>query len=275
MKKIALFLLIACLKTVLASAAESFLPRDTIFMIAGNEKIERKEGVIIDIPLIVDTDWKDLILKIKGGAERDTKIIALYWSIKNNRDLEREATIIDVPVIVDIDFKGNLIFTTGGGQKDDKRLIITQEGLVGIGNSNPTCHLDVVGNANITGRVSIGTSSFPALPNCKLAIGGGIIAEEVLVELKSEWPDYVFEPGYRLNPLTDVERYIAEKKHLPGVASAIEIAANGLNVGELQKVQMEKIEEIYLHLIELEKKIMALQAENEALKTKVDKLERR
>jgi len=82
------------------------------------------------------------------------------------------------------------------------------------------------------------------------------------------WPDYVFEKGYELKPLTEVENFINTEKHLPGVSSAKTIAENGLNLGEMQKMQMEKIEELYLHLIALEKRVKQLEEENTALKAK-------
>ncbi|MDO8969160.1 MAG: hypothetical protein Q7U74_00640, partial [Saprospiraceae bacterium] len=96
--------------------------------------------------------------------------------------------------------------------------------------------------------------------------GGGIIAEEVLVQLESAWADYVFEQDYELKSLAEVEHFIAQKKHLPGVVSAKEVAENGLNLGEMQRAQMEKIEELYLHLIALEKRVNQLEVENAALK---------
>lgn len=71
MKKIALFLLIACLTTVSASAAEFFLPRDTIFLIIGKTEFERGKGVIIDIPVIVDAKRSHM----NGEKERNLFIL--------------------------------------------------------------------------------------------------------------------------------------------------------------------------------------------------------
>jgi hypothetical protein len=121
-------------------------------------------------------------------------------------------------------------------------------------------------------KVTIGTENMPTvlgtnnLANYKLFVGGGILTDEVTVQ--TGWADYVFAPEYRLTPLNEVEAYIAEKGHLPNTPSASEIEEGGLNIGNAMVLQQEKIEEIYLHLIALEKELNILKAENEALKTK-------
>ncbi len=138
-------------------------------------------------------------------------------------------------------------------------------GNVGIGKAPTSFDLDVAGPSNFDGRVKIGASAFPTNASYELSVGGGIIAEEVLVRLQP-WPDYVFETTYSLLPLSEVEAFIYREKHLPGVAPAREVEANGLNLGQMQRMQMEKIEELYLHLIALEKRVQALEAENAALK---------
>lgn len=138
-------------------------------------------------------------------------------------------------------------------------------GQISIGKATTAFDLDVNGPSNFDGRVKIGAPDFPTDAAYELAVGGGIMAEEVMVQLQP-WPDYVFEANYVLKPLSEVEAYIRQEKHLPGVAPAAEIESKGLNLGEMQKTQMEKIEEIYLHLIALEKRVQELEAENAALK---------
>ena len=98
--------------------------------------------------------------------------------------------------------------------------------------------------------MSVGTSV--QSPTYSLSVQGGIISDEVRVQLQP-WPDYVFEAGYVLQPLSEVEKYVQAHKHLPGVMTAQEVATNGLDLGQAQKAQMEKIEELYLHLIAMEK----------------------
>jgi hypothetical protein len=105
---------------------------------------------------------------------------------------------------------------------------------------------------NTNGNVGIGTNS--AL--YKLEVNGNIRAKEVIVE--TGWADYVFEKDYRLRSIDELEEYLAENKHLPNVPSANEIEKNGLKIAETNKAMMEKIEELSLYIIQLNKKIEAL-----------------
>lgn len=103
------------------------------------------------------------------------------------------------------------------------------------------------------GSVAIGTSVSPT--DYKLAVGGKIIAEELKVQLQASWPDYVFSDNYRLPTLDQVEKQIKEKKHLANMPSAEQVDQEGFNVGELTRLQQEKIEELTLYIIELNKKL--------------------
>lgn len=116
--------------------------------------------------------------------------------------------------------------------------------------------LGVDGNAVITGNVRIGTTVTPS--GYKLAVDGKAICTELLVRLVPNWPDYVFANNYKLPGLDEVEDFIKKNNHLPGIPSAKNIEQNGMNIGEMQKMQMEKIEELTLYIIELKKEIEKL-----------------
>lgn len=93
----------------------------------------------------------------------------------------------------------------------------------------------------------------------RLNVYGTIQAKEVVVTSNaSSWPDYVFEKDYRLMPLSEIAEYIRKNKHLPNVPSAKDIVNTGINLAEINKLQMEKIEELTLHLIEKDQKIEEL-----------------
>lgn len=116
---------------------------------------------------------------------------------------------------------------------------------------------DDVGNLilnDIGGFVGIGTSK----PKEALSVNGNIRAREVKVET-ANWPDYVFADGYQLPSLKETAEFIEENKHLPGVPKAAEIEANGLSLGEMNKILMQKIEELTLHMIDKDKRIEALE----------------
>ena len=117
-----------------------------------------------------------------------------------------------------------------------------------------------------SGKVLIGNVSSPG--NYKLYVEQGILTERVKVALKSTsyWADYVFEPSYKLMPLSDVELFIKENKHLPNVPSAEDVVNEGIDMATMDSKLLEKIEELTLYMIEMKK-------ENEMLKERISKLE--
>jgi hypothetical protein len=124
-----------------------------------------------------------------------------------------------------------------------------------------------IGTSNITGRINMATSQVTigtsiATPSTyKLGVGGRIICEELKVKLQSAgWPDYVFAKNYKLKPLEEVENFIKINKHLPNIPSAQVIDKEGLEVGEMQRRMMEKIEELTLYIIDLKKEVDTLKA---------------
>lgn len=115
----------------------------------------------------------------------------------------------------------------------------------------------------------------------KLDVNGPIRANEIIVNLNGA--DFVFEKGYKLMPLTELEKFVKEQKHLPEVASAKEMKENGTDLGNLNSKLLQKIEELTLYTIEQNKKIIELEKQNakieqqnkdlQVLKEKIAKLE--
>lgn len=115
------------------------------------------------------------------------------------------------------------------------------------------------------GNVGIGTTT----PDAKLTVKGNIHAEEVKVDLSVPGPDYVFKGDYELKSLEEVQNYIKENGHLPNIPSAMEMEANGVELGIMNMKLLEKIEELTLYVIELKKEneeIRFLRAEIELIK---------
>ncbi|QRY57122.1 hypothetical protein [Sphingobacterium siyangense] len=113
------------------------------------------------------------------------------------------------------------------------------------------------------GNLGIGTKN----PQDKLSVNGKIRAHEIRVTTATaDWPDYVFKADYDLKPLSEIEQYIKNKGHLPGVPTASEAESNGIELGELNKVLLKKIEELTLHAIETKKHIEQQDKEISALK---------
>lgn len=140
------------------------------------------------------------------------------------------------------------------------------------------------GNARVDGdlvvdsKIGIGTDKFIDVLDInkeyKLSVKGRIRAEEVKVY--NTWADYVFTKEYRLKPLSEVETFIKENNHLPNVPSAKEVTEKGLELGEMAKIQQEKIEELTLYLIQQNKMIenqnKMIKEQNERIKVLEAKL---
>lgn len=106
-----------------------------------------------------------------------------------------------------------------------------------------------------SGKVGIGTTS-PG--EYELAVNGEIRSKEVRVET-ANWPDYVFKPSYDLPTLEEVQQHINEKGHLPNIPSAKEAETNGIELGEMNKLLLKKIEELTLYILNQEKRIQVIE----------------
>ncbi|MFM1879700.1 MAG: hypothetical protein RLZZ241_2566, partial [Bacteroidota bacterium] len=172
-------------------------------------------------------------------------------------------------------------------------------GNIGIGTNAPAYALDVAGTINATGilvngspittgggggsvwslngggdafystgGVAVGTNTIPA--GFAMAVAGAVISEGVTVSLQGDWPDYVFDSEFSLPSLDQVARHIAEKGHLPNVPSADQIKKEGINLGEMNAILLQKIEELTLYALEQQKQIQNLSSENEQLLEKMN-----
>lgn len=114
------------------------------------------------------------------------------------------------------------------------KMIILNNGSVGIGITNPSYKLDVAGDINTTGDIR---KTGVAYNN----------------------PDYVFEAGYNIMPLSELKGYIETNKHLPNMPSTQEVKVEGIKIFEQNRLILEKLEEAYLYIIDLEQRIKKLE----------------
>jgi hypothetical protein len=119
-----------------------------------------------------------------------------------------------------------------------------------------------------SGNVGIGTTDTKGY---KLAVNGAAIATSMKVKLQANWPDFVFLKDYKLPTLTEVKTYIDKNKHLPDMPSADEVHANGLDLGEMNRLLLKKVEELTLYLMEEHNKNAEQENRIKALETALTK----
>ena len=157
---------------------------------------------------------------------------------------------------------GSILFSDGNGgiTENNAQLIWNNITLrLGVGIADPTRKLHVAGDLQVDTGIWIGASQIT--------------------------PDYVFQkyftnqsslnPNYNFTNLEELEKFIKENHHLPGVKSAKQVKEEGVwNLSESNIKNLEKIEELFLHTIEQEKKIEELQSKNISLSEELESLKK-
>lgn len=129
----------------------------------------------------------------------------------------------------------------------------------GTGGSEPgmgAINIDYLGNVGVS---TMNTTGY------KFAVAGSAIFTKAVVKLQANWPDYVFHKDYQLPSLESVAAYIKEKSYLPGIPAAEDIEKNGVDLGATQAKLLEKIEQLTLYTIELQKQVNQLKEQNATL----------
>ena len=160
-----------------------------------------------------------------------------------------------------------LISSTGSGAStiDSKRFSI-------FNNTVDTAltkeHVFVINKYN---KIGIGMSN----PDKKLDVNGAVQALSFYANGVKVWPDYVFESDYNLLPLDQLDQFISKNKHLPEIPSESEVIANGVNMVDIDTKLLQKIEELTLNMIQLNKEKQKQQKLNEELQNEVSSLKKK
>ena len=155
-------------------------------------------------------------------------------------------------------------FVIGPWRGADLGMRITSEGNVGIGVADPTKKLTVNGGAHFMGsnvQVRIGAEEIVCGPHTdyRLAVDGKVVVKDAIVVTPNCWADFVFAPDYQLPSLEETESYIVANGHLPGIPSEQTVMEEGVDLTEMNIKLLQKVEELTLHIIELNKKIESLE----------------
>ncbi len=68
----------------------------------------------------------------------------------------------------------------------------------------------------------------------------------------------MFEKDYQLPTLAEVEKHIKDKGHLKDIPSAKDVEENGIELGEMNKRLLQKVEELTLYIIDMNKEVQLL-----------------
>lgn len=133
-------------------------------------------------------------------------------------------------------------------------------GNTGVGTYTPNAKF------HVNGAQLIGNNNARIATGYSLSVDGKIMSEESTVLTSGAWPDYVFDDSYKLMPLEELEQLIRQQKHLPNIPPASVIEKKGIDLGDMNRRLVEKVEELTLYLIELKK-------ENKSMSERLSKLE--
>ena len=123
------------------------------------------------------------------------------------------------------------------------------------------------GYIRIMGENVIVSSDLNSTPNINqdyvgdydLIVKGGVLTSDIGIYPPGFWADYVFEKNYPLMNFNELRAFIKEHKHLPNVPSESVIKSEGYTVQKMNVILLEKIEELHLYILQLEKRLSYLE----------------
>lgn len=119
---------------------------------------------------------------------------------------------------------------------------------------------------------TVGINTFNPDPYYKLDVRGKVRACEIKIDVKKGC-DFVFEKTYDLPTLKEVEKFIQKNKHLPEIAPAKKMEAEGIDMSKTTLKLLQKIEELTLYTIQQQKELDAEKEKNSTLEQRLSKLE--
>jgi len=219
----------------------------TYFKSAGNSSFGTRHDIIVDGNLTLGTGtYKNIVLQQGTNLNGYNGVFEMAPLTTPGSGVARYSTR----------FKSAGNTSNGPGTIHD---VIVDGGLViGATSISTGFKLDVAGSikAKEIRVLAVNTDDINA--------AGLIAAKEININ-NAAWSDFVFEDGYKLPSLDKVEAFVKENKHLPEIPSAEQIAKEGLPMAEMMAKQMQKIEELTLYVIELEKKNRELETRSARL----------
>jgi hypothetical protein len=149
----------------------------------------------------------------------------------------------------------------------DGSLHVTSTGYVGIGTDSPEYKLDV------TGTIRADEILVEDIAASSLSLDGNLAANTITVKANGNTADFVFSDDYQLKDLSEVENFILTHNHLPDIPSATQMKEQGVNLAEMNKLLLQKVEELTLYAIEKDKEVESQKKIVEGQKLKIERIE--
>lgn len=158
--------------------------------------------------------------------------------------------------------------TTGDGSGNQSTSIVIRGGsnendieFYSGSSGNESLNMKIDGNGKVVIGGGILDSDINCISNYKLFVQDGIRTEKVKIESITDWCDYVFADDYQLKPISEVKEFVAQNKHLPDVPSELSVKESGVELLEMNKILLKKVEELYLYTFQLNEEISKLKME--------------
>lgn len=129
---------------------------------------------------------------------------------------------------------------------------------IGVGTKSPLATLHVVSKNDSDDLLLVESSTGTEAFKVKGGSNPKVFTQEINVKI-GPFPDYVFNSDYKLLPLEELDEYIQVNEKLPGMPSASQVEELGVDLGEMNRLLVEKVEELTLYLIEQQQQILLLQ----------------
>ena len=197
------------------------------------------------------TNAQSHVMLSTGATTNVGSIGSISWAVPNTSGSQKIAAYVGsgLESSAASNITSNLTFATNSGGTIGEKMRITSEGNVAIGTTDPKGY--------------------------KLAVNGSAIATSMKVKLNGLWPDFVFLKNYKLPTLKEVKIYIDKNQHLPDMPSADEVQAKGLDLGEMNRLMLKKVEELTLYLIQKDEQLKDQKRINRLHQEQIDKLKKR
>src|SRR5690554_1214599 len=239
---------------------------DSVFMANDNVLLNKSARVEKDLDVYGNLTLHQGSLKLKPLIDTSLNENGLLM-INQNGDVVNagsiQSIVYDTQLATQLclsDTNGNTIYSSPTWQRDPQRMFILNRHCLpdvklGVGvKPQAKFHIRTSSNFDTHPLLIEKTNGQTPYKLLQLDNDGLLRAREIKVDLDA-WPDYVFKKDYPLMPLNEVKAFIVANGHLPNVPSALEIEADGVNLGEAAKTSMEKIEELTLYILEINEKV--------------------